>query len=216
MPRPFKPVEFFLVVGIAFGQFAVQSILTLLAAGAGATTAEPTYDRTHLLHVLGYELAVLPVLLAVVWRGGWRMRDLGGRPQWRDGGRAAVLFVATYVVFYLSGFAAQLVSAAETPAPDTPGLVLVAAASLVNGTFEEVFVCGYVVSSLAGRFGPIAAVNVSSGIRVSYHLYQGPFAFVWVAMTGLLFGYCYLRWRRVWPLACAHILLDFVALGARA
>jgi membrane protease YdiL (CAAX protease family) len=214
MPRPFRPLEFLLVVGIAFGQFAAQSILMLLAPAPDGPAADSIFDAAHLLDVMGYELAVLPVLLALLWRGGWGLRHFGGRPQWRDAGRAAVLFVASYVVFYLSGFAAALVNAATPEPARPPGLTLVAAASLVNGTFEEVFVCGYVISSLLGRFGPIAAMNVSSAIRVSYHLYQGPFAFVWVAMTGLLFGYCYLRWRRIWPLACAHILLDFVALGA--
>jgi membrane protease YdiL (CAAX protease family) len=216
MPRPFNPLEFFLVIGIAFGQFAVRSVQTLLAAAAGGPAADAIFDQTHLLHVMGYELTVLPLLLALLWRGGWGLQHFGGRPQWRDIGRAAVLFVASYVVFYLSGLAAALVSAATAEPPTPPSLALVSAVSLVNGTFEELFVCGYVISSLLGRFGPIAAMNVSSAIRVSYHVYQGPFAFVWVAMTGLLFGYCYLRWRRIWPLACAHVLLDFVAFGARA
>jgi membrane protease YdiL (CAAX protease family) len=217
MTRPFRLLEFVLVVGIAFGQFAVRSVLALIAAAGGEPSAAPVFDRAHLQYVVTYELTVLPILLALLWRGGWRVGHFGGRPQWRDVGRAAVLFVASYVVFYLSGLAAALARAAEgASAPEAPGLPLLLAASVVNGAFEEVFVCGYVIGSLLSRIGPIAAMNVSTVIRVSYHLYQGPFAFVWVAMIGLLFGYCYLRWRRLWPLACAHILLDFVALGARA
>lgn len=216
MTRPFIPLEFTLVVGIAFGQFAFMSVLALfgMSAGGGAE-GSGLFDRTHLLLVMGYELAVTPILLALLYYTGWRVHHLGGPPQWQDAGRAAALFVASYVVFYLSGLAAALVQAADGPPQfEAPGLPLLIAASVVNGTFEEVFVCGYVITGLIGRFGPIAAINVSTIVRVSYHLYQGPFAFVWVAMTGLLFGYCYLRWRRIWPLACAHILLDFVALGA--
>jgi hypothetical protein len=39
-----------------------------------------------------------------------------------------------------------------------------------------VFVCGYVLSGLRERPGVAAAENVSAGIRVAYHLYQGPMA----------------------------------------
>jgi membrane protease YdiL (CAAX protease family) len=39
--------------------------------------------------------------------------------------------------------------------------------------FEELFVCGYVITALKERFGTTAAINVSAGIRVFYHFYQG-------------------------------------------
>lgn len=214
MSRPFNPLEFVLVVGIAFGQFSLFSILSLLSAPAGDATEGVMFGRSHLTSVMSYELVVTPMLLMLLYRTGWRLEHVGGGPRWEDVRRGAALACASYVVFYLSALAATAVHAAQgEPDPQAAGLPLVAAASLINGTFEELFVCGYVIRSLIGRFGPIAAMNVSTVIRVSYHLYQGPFAFVWVAMDGLLFGYCFLRWQRIWPLVCAHVALDFVALG---
>ena len=214
MSRPFSPLEFILVIGIAFGQFIVTSVAMLLSQSAGDGGESALFGTAHLTGVMAYELVVAPFLLLLLHGTGWRLRHLGGAPQWEDAGRAAVLFFASYVVYYLSAVAASFAYADEVLSTSTPpSLALVAVASLVNGTFEEVFVCGYVIRSLAGRFGPIVAINVSTAIRVTYHVYQGPFAFVWVGMDGLLFGYCFLRWQRIWPLVCAHALLDLVSLG---
>jgi membrane protease YdiL (CAAX protease family) len=214
MSRPFHPLEFVLVIGIAFGQFMVSSVAMLLSQSSGDGGDGALFGAAHLTGVMAYELIVTPFLLLLLYGTGWRLRHLGGAPQWDDAGRAAALFFVSYAVYYLSAVAASVAYADEpvsSAAP--PGLALVAMASLVNGTFEEVFVCGYVMRSLMGRFGPIVAMNVSTAIRVTYHLYQGPFAFLWVGMDGLLFGYCFLRWQRIWPLAGTHVLLDFVSLA---
>ena len=62
------------------------------------------------------------------------------------------------------------------------------------------------------RGWPVAAVLVGSAlIRGSYHLYQGFGGFVGNVVMGLVFGWFYLRTRRVGPLVAAHVLLDIVA-----
>jgi membrane protease YdiL (CAAX protease family) len=78
--------------------------------------------------------------------------------------------------------------------------------------FEEVFVAGYAITALQQARGMWIAINVSTAVRVLYHLYQGPFAFLMIAPMGLLFGYVYARTRQLWPLIVAHVLLDIVGL----
>ena len=51
----------------------------------------------------------------------------------------------------------------------------------------------------------------SALIRGAYHLYQGFGGFVGNVVMGLLFGWLYLRTRRVMPLVVVHSLLDIVA-----
>src|SRR6185436_19951517 len=82
--------------------------------------------------------------------------------------------------------------------------------SVVNGVFEELFVAGYTITALQQARGMWTAINVSTAIRVLYHLYQGPFAFLTIAPMGLLFGYVYARTRQLWPLIVAHVLIDII------
>src|SRR5262249_838397 len=89
----------------------------------------------------------------------------------------------------------------------------VIAVSIVNPVFEEMFVCGYLITVLKERFGVTTAVNVSAGIRVFYHLYQGAMAVVGITPLALLFGYWFARTGRLWPLIVAHALQDFIAFA---
>jgi membrane protease YdiL (CAAX protease family) len=88
----------------------------------------------------------------------------------------------------------------------------VALASLVNGTFEETFVCGYVITALKDRSTPWTAINISVGITLLYHLYQGPIGMMFVVLTSVSFGYWYAQTGRLWPPIVAHAVIDFLAL----
>ena len=86
-------------------------------------------------------------------------------------------------------------------------------AAIVKALFEEILVCGYVIQSLRGRFGVALAVNASIAIRMSFHLYQGPGAFLSFAVFGLIFSLFYIRTGRLWPLIVAHALLAAIELA---
>ena len=105
-------------------------------------------------------------------------------------------------------------AAARAPKAD-PGLrmQLVFLVSVVNGIFEELFVAGYIITSLTARRGMWTAINVSVVVRLLYHLYQGPIGILTVVPMGLLYGYVYSRTRQLWPLIVAHVLLDLVAMS---
>ena len=51
----------------------------------------------------------------------------------------------------------------------------------------------------------------SALIRGAYHLYQGFGGFAGNLIMGLLFGWLYLRTKRVMPLVVVHSLLDIAA-----
>jgi membrane protease YdiL (CAAX protease family) len=70
------------------------------------------------------------------------------------------------------------------------------------------------VTALKDRFGITTAVNVSAGIRVFYHFYQGALGVVGIAPMALLFAYWFARTGRLWPLIVAHALTDFAGLAA--
>ncbi|HRY34252.1 MAG TPA: CPBP family intramembrane metalloprotease [Bacteroidales bacterium] len=55
----------------------------------------------------------------------------------------------------------------------------------------------------------IALVSVFAG---AVHLYQGAFGLISVSIQGLLFGFFFYRFGRIWPLIIAHALYDSVQI----
>jgi membrane protease YdiL (CAAX protease family) len=91
---------------------------------------------------------------------------------------------------------------------------LVFIASTVNGIFEELFVGRLHHHALRDVRGVWTAINVSTVVRLLYHLYQGPIGVITIIPMGLLYGYVYARTRLLWPLIFAHVLIDIIGLSA--
>ena len=72
---------------------------------------------------------------------------------------------------------------------------------------------GYIITALTQTRGMWTAINVSTGMRMLYHLYQGPTGILISVPMGLLFGYAYARTRMLWPLIFAHVLIDIIGLS---
>ena len=90
-----------------------------------------------------------------------------------------------------------------------PMYVLLAA---MNGILEEVVMIGYLFTRWTQRgMQPWTVIIVSAVIRGSYHLYQGFGAFIGNVIMGVIFGWIYMRTKRVLPLVIAHTLLDVIS-----
>ena len=81
-----------------------------------------------------------------------------------------------------------------------------------EATVEELIVLGYVTHVLQHR-GPFFAITISTCIRLSYHLYQGPLVMIIVIPMGVLFGIIYWRYRNLWPFMLAHAFYDLMILA---
>nr|WP_272902102.1 CPBP family intramembrane glutamic endopeptidase [Brevibacterium daeguense] len=93
-----------------------------------------------------------------------------------------------------------------------PVLVLAAAK---NGILEEVLLLGYGVDRLEKlRVSPWLIIIGLALFRGTYHLYQGIGPFIGNVLMGLLFGFLYLRHRRVMPFVVAHTVIDAVGFLA--
>ncbi|MFM9862201.1 MAG: CPBP family intramembrane glutamic endopeptidase [Micropepsaceae bacterium] len=205
--------EFWIVIGIAFGLFIFRSIIAALNGGHDESSG-----GWGLIGLALYEVAVGTVLAVFLYIRGWRLHDLGFQwPRLRDTGEALVLVAATYAasmtLWYTIGSAVGTpLASSESIASDlATGLPTVLAFSFLNGFFEEVFVCAYVLSAWRG---PTMwnAISASAGIRMAYHLYQGPFNALTIGVLGLIFAWFYATRGRIWPLIIAHALLDFIYL----
>jgi len=215
--REFFAPEFCLVVLLAFGLFSVASVRALFGPLTGR--AALLFDDHRVWTLLVYQLSVAPVIIYILWERGWKWLDfsvsMSPRGVLQGLGLAVVAFTLVHAALRLAAPEAEAHGSAVVALPAASGLIPVAGmlmASIVKAIYEEVLVCGYVIQSLRGRFGIALAVNASIALRMSFHLYQGPAAFLGFAVLGLVFTLFYIRTGRLWPLIVAHALLEATQL----
>jgi uncharacterized protein len=216
-------VEFLVVVCGAFGMPIFSSILSL-GAGGGATPSGGggvVFNDAVLIGIVAFEVVQAVFLVWFLHVRGWTLEKFGLHITWRGTGIGWLLLLGTYVVAMVAQHLASLALPAQMQAgierypvsdPDV-NMQLVFIASTVNGMFEELFVAGYIITALRETRGVWTAINVSTVVRLLYHLYQGPIGVVTIVPMGLLYGYVYARTRQLWPLMFAHVLIDIIGLS---
>lgn len=217
-------VEFLVVVSWAFGLPVFSSIMALGTGGesGGGTGHSLVFNDAALINIVVFELLQSAFLVWFLHVRGWTLEKVGLTITWRGTGLGWLLLVGTLLLAMGAQTLAQWLMPLEMqaagrmyPTADAKvSMQLVFFASTVNGIFEELFVVGYIITALRGVRGMWTAINVSTVLRLLYHLYQGPIGVITIVPMGLLYGYVYARTRQLWPLICAHVLIDIVGLSA--
>lgn len=83
---------------------------------------------------------------------------------------------------------------------------------VVNSVYEEVLFIGYIFIRLE-KYSPIWIIGFSLLLRASLHTYQGIIMLFSIVPMGLVFGYYYYRYRKLWPLIIAHGLINIIAFS---
>lgn len=213
-----KWTEFTVVILGAFGYFMISGLVGLSdPAPLGPLSA------ADLQWLMVYELFLLVILGLILRARGWTLAAIDLRPDLAGTVHGIGLAVLTHVAVIaawlaLALFLPQLVPQSEggeaAAVEGGVGWGLIMPTLIVNSVFEEVFVTGYVISTLGARFSPWTAVNASVAIRLAYHLYLGAPGVVMIIATGLIFALWYARRGTLWPLVTAHTLLNVVAFSA--
>jgi uncharacterized protein len=209
-------IEFVIVILWAFGLSIFTSILSL-----GIAHSTPVIDDRALLSILIFEILQFTFLTWFLRIRGWKLETIRLQVTWSGTAIGVLLGVALYSLFiglqHLgSALLPQLMDHAQGRYPSVSPKVsmeLVFVVSVVNGFFEEIFVAGYAITALARVRSLWLAINVSTVIRMLYHLYQGPLGVLYIIPFGLAMGYVFARTGRLWPLILAHILIDIVGLS---
>ena len=230
-------LEMLVVLGISLGQSAVYALLSLInkltqevalnrqttSINASKTPDRPWLDLAYQVANLVFPLVPVALVLYLLWvyqrPHGGPLRSMGfdlRRPGFDLGVGSAVFVgigVGGLVLYYVSrelGYNTSVSPANLTAAWWTVPMLLLLAVK--NAVLEEVVMVGYLFTRWRQSGGGILAVLAGSAlIRGAYHLYQGFGGFVGNVVMGLLFGWLYLRTRRVMPLVVVHSLLDIFA-----
>ena len=219
--HPFT-VEFAIVIILAFGYPSYHSILTVITvfqtASLNTMVVSTDFTSDGLLWVVKYEIVIFLVIASYLWLRGWKTYHFQIYSSLKSTLAGFGLFVAGHLCYYVVCiFLYPLImrfysDGIENMFHVSASLPTIVALSVVNPVFEEVFVLGYVIKALEGRTSVYTALNISIGIRLLYHLYQGPIAIASILPIGILFGWFYSKYRNLWPPIFAHGLMDFISL----
>ncbi len=222
--------EIAIVLALGLGQSAVYAIVALAyrltsevsLGDQTATLNPPRSDREIfdlIYQLLSIAFALAPVLLVcyLLWsprRPHLAALGLDGTRRVRDVAWGVGLVLAVGIpglAFYALGRALGLFVAVN-PAGlgdhwwTVPVLLLAAARAAIQ---EEFVVLGYLFERLRRLgWGPWAIILATAVFRASYHLYQGPGAFIGNLVMGIAFGWLYQRTGRLLPFLAAHFAID--------
>ena len=220
-----------IVLALSIGQSAVYSIVSFVRSAMTAplsqqaTALNPSradqavWDAVYRVLDVGFDLALVALVIYLLWEPSRRAFDRIGLTFSRFGrdlGTAVVLLavigipgLALYAISRLAGVTLQVQASELDAAWWTIPLLLLSAVRA--GLLEEVILNGYLIEKLTTIWRPWQVLVGVAALRGLYHLYQGPAMAFGNLVMGLVFGWVYLRWRRVMPLVIAHTLLDTFA-----
>jgi membrane protease YdiL (CAAX protease family) len=207
--------EVTIVLFVAFG----NPILASLGMVFGDETVSGFTNLTgnYLIYMIIYELMILSGVAFFLKGRGWTLDDLNLVCNWRL--TAVGLCLAVSSAFLTTIISYALKALGTTPPASVLhykagdwDLLPIMGISMVNPIFEETIVIGYVMGVFLKPNNPTKAINISVGLRMLYHLYQGIGGVITIVPMGLMFSYYYYKHRKLWPLIFAHGVMDFVAL----
>jgi membrane protease YdiL (CAAX protease family) len=214
--------EVLVVLSLSLLASAVDAFFSFLSAPVNRSIAVSVFRDVELARQLtDIAFALAPVALVLYLAGRWNEPldsfGLGARTFVQDleWGTALGLVVAAGGLGIYLGAIAMDVNRFVVPVPPlghwwTVPILFLSAGQ--NALLEEVVAVGYLIRRLEQIGWPgAAALATSAVLRGSYHLYQGWGGFTGNLLLGGIFGFVYLRWRRVWPLVVAHFLIDALA-----
>jgi uncharacterized protein len=207
--------EVTIVLLVALGNPILASLGMVL--GDETVSGFANLTGSHLIYMIFYELMILGVVAFFLKGRGWTLADLNLECNWRLtttglGLAVSCVFLTTILHYALNVLGTTPPASVLHYKTGDWDLLAIMGISMVNPIFEETIVIGYVMGVFLKPEDPTKAINISVGLRMLYHLYQGISGVITIVPMGLIFSYYYYKRRKLWPLIFAHGVMDFVAL----
>jgi len=164
------------------------------------------------------------VVAFVIWLKQESWTELGiQRLRWRiDLGLGVLvsvlffLFRVPFAVLFTILHVPEKSNPFQSPSSSAEYLWIVMSAIIV-GFSEELLTRGYLISRLERLFGQWQTLLISSLIFALWHVFRGFEELTYAFIGGLIFGFTFIKSRRLWPVIIAHAInnaaADFVSLG---
>lgn len=226
-------VEIGIVLALTVGQSALYAVLALVrrlldprplseqsARLNAPLDAAVLWDVLYRVLDVAFDLMLVVLVVYLLWEPGVNaLRRLGlDFTRFAVDGARGLALVAAIGIPGIALYAAGRMTGVTVAVEASPGTLewwtvpLLVLAALRAGLTEEVIVMGYLGDRLARLgWGPWRIILAAALLRGVYHAYQGFGAIVGNIAMGLVFGWCYRRWRRLMPLVIAHTVIDVIA-----
>jgi CAAX protease family protein len=209
-----SPIQEAILVTTIFVGWFIYGAMWVVLAGFPSSAAGG-YDNTAAISLVIWECSMFAIgALVLRWRG-WKAVDFMFAVTWRHLFAAVALLLLSVVIdrFLWQAVGDRLDdgSVLSLAQNDTVSFGAALLMSVVNGTFEEFFLCRYLIERFQTS-GAMFAVTLSACIRMAYHVYQGPHGTLSILAFGLMIGTYYWRTRALGTVVVAHILADLIAL----
>lgn len=203
------PAEALVVVALCFG-WAIYGSLQAVARGFPSGHG---FTDGGLIGIVAFEFFFGALALAWLYRRHYDVASLVPQVSWQGTAVGLGLAIVAWLAEMLS---MSLFAAGQTEQPiaqmmhaSTITLPVLLLMAVVNGTFEEVFLLGFLQRGLRAH-GLSVSLGVMLLVRLSYHLYQGPLGAMAVLGYGSVLGLYHARFQRLWPPVVCHIFWDIV------
>lgn len=202
--------ELAMVLLLGFGLFIYSSTRSLFFI-ASASHNTVLYSITSLgsYTIVIYELIALSLISYILKIRGWTLKDFNLQLTVR------LFYVALLLMIlrnFIGGISIKIfeslhVTDAKVLSQVQYGLqadwISIVLIVVINSVFEEFLLVGYLFKRLEA-FHPVVIIGCGILIRMLFHSYQGPMMFFSIIPLGLVYGYYYYRYRKIWPLVIAH------------
>lgn len=202
------PVEALGIVTLCFGWFIVGS-----AYSVSIGFQSGSFSEAGIVGLVVVEVVLAIAALYVLGSRGFDVASLYPRPSLAGALAGLLVSALAFGAAWLAtsvfdwGYYGQPLEQLMGGSPI--GLQALVLLGIVNGTYEEMFLLGFLLRGLRG-YGLSVAIGVSLLVRVLYHLYQGPLGALYVGVFGLVLSLSYVASGKLFPVVLAHALWDII------
>jgi len=205
--------EFFLILFIGFGLPVFFSNFSLLIVKTSEFNQNPSwlYKLTNqsMYFIVLFELVALFIILYILRIRGLGLNDFNLTFSFRLV-LVAVLLLLTSKVFSILIYklidisnVTNEVSTAHIQYELEAKWISITLVIIINSFYEEFLLIGYLFRRLE-KYHPALVIGISLLLRESYHTYQGWISLIGIVSMGLVFGYYYFKYKKMWPVILAH------------
>lgn len=216
--RKFSPaIELLIVLLLGFGLFIYSSTRGFFIVNSDYNQSWTYKITSHGdFSVVIYEIISLFIIFYILKVRDWRCSDFNLEFTFR------MIWTALLIIFVrniIGSVGYKIFEFANIVDKTTPNHVQYALKSnwislsliiVINSVYEEFLLFGYFFKRLE-KFHPAIVIGLSMLIRISYHTYQGWMSLFVIVPTGLVFGYYYYKYKKLWPLIIAHGFWNLIA-----
>lgn len=210
-------IELIIVLTIGFGLFIYSSTY-----GFFIVTSTFDHSWTHKLTSQGgysiviYEVIALSIIFWILKIRDWSLKDFNLDFAVRLIWIGLLLMVVRNMIGGMSFKLFELLNVVDDKAvnhvkfaskADFTSMALII---VINSVYEEVLLVGYLFKRLE-KYSPVLIIGFSILVRALFHTYQGYMMLFSIIPLGLVFGFYYYKYQKLWPLIIAHGLSNAFA-----